>query len=80
MSKQEPPLTEPEIIECEYLTGANCYLSEDGQSVITIGWVSCPIVSQRRITLRAAASRSSGEEYCRELMKVLDIKEEKHKV
>jgi len=72
---REPPLTEPEVVECEYVSGADCYLSEDGQTVITIAWISCPIVSQRRVTLRAASSRAAAEKYCREMMRVLGIKE-----
>jgi hypothetical protein len=75
---KDPPLTEPEFVECEYVSGADCYLTEDGQTVVTVAWISCPILSERRVTLRAAASRAAAEKYCRELMRVLGIKEGDH--
>jgi hypothetical protein len=75
---KEPPLTEPQTVECEYVSGADCYLSEDGQTVVTIAWISCPILSERRVTLRAASSRAAAEKYCRELMRVLGIREGDH--
>jgi hypothetical protein len=80
MSKdRETPLTIASIDKEPPLTsGADCYLSEDGQTVVTIAWISCPILSERRVTLRAASSRAAAEKYCRELMRVLGIREGDH--
>jgi hypothetical protein len=66
-------LIEPTIIDCLFVDGVEPRLSEDGGVVVTIKWVDCPVVDERRVVSRTAMSRGEAESYCRRLMALLGI-------
>jgi hypothetical protein len=74
-ARHEPELIEPDTIEMSYLSGSKSYLSDDGQTVTSIGWSVCPAMGERRLAVRAVGSRSTAERHCRQLMRLLGIKE-----
>jgi hypothetical protein len=71
----EPELIEPDTIEINFVTGTKSYLSDDGQTVTSIGWYLCPGMSEKRMSARIVGSRSNAERHCRQLMRLLGIKE-----
>jgi hypothetical protein len=72
-TRERAKLTEPNIIDCLYVDGVEPRLSEDGRVVVTVKWINCPIVDERRVVCRTAMSRGEAESYCRRLMALLGI-------
>ena len=64
-----------EQIDIRYISDAQCFMDEDGETVIAVSWVECPILKKKHITLRTAASRETAERFCRRLMDLLGIQE-----
>ena len=69
-------MSEDEIMEIKYISGIQPFMDEDGQTVLAVSWVECPMMKTKRITMRTAASRETAERFCRDLMKLLGIQEQ----
>jgi hypothetical protein len=63
------------VIDVQFVSGAQVFMDEDGETVISVAWVECPVLKKKHITLRAAASRETAERYCRDMMQLLGITE-----
>jgi hypothetical protein len=72
--RERPALSEPNIIDCLYVDGAEQRLSDDGSVLISVCWINCPIVDERRVALRVALPRGEAEKCCRSLMTLLGIR------
>jgi hypothetical protein len=68
-----PPLTEPEIVQCLYVTGIGIEIAD---SVVRfVGWVSLPTLGgemdERRIVMRCAMSNTQARNFSAVLKKGL---------
>jgi hypothetical protein len=73
---KEPMMSEDAIMEIKYISGIQPFMDEDGETVLAVSWVECPMMKTKRITMRTAASRDTAEHFCRDLMKLLGIQEQ----
>lgn len=62
-------------LDIRYVSGVQAFMSDDGENVIAVSWVDCPVLKKKHITMRTAASVQVAERFCRDLMKILGIKE-----
>ena len=74
---KEPAMSEDEIMEVKYISGIQPFMDEEGETVLAVSWVECPMMKTKRITMRTAASRETAERFCRDLMKLLGIQEQR---
>ena len=70
-------MSEDEIMEVKYISGIQPFMDEEGETVLAVSWVECPMMKTKRITMRTAASRETAERFCRDLMKLLGIQEQR---
>ena len=70
-------MSEDEIMEVKYISGIQPFMDEEGETVLAVSWVECPMMKTKHITMRAAASRETAERFCRDLMKLLGIQEQR---
>jgi hypothetical protein len=75
---KEPGMSEEEIMEVKYISGIQAFMDEEGETVLAVSWVECPMMKTKRITMRTAASRETAERFCRDLMKLLGIQEQRN--
>jgi hypothetical protein len=68
-------MSEDEIMEIKYISGIQPFMDEDGETVLAVSWVECPMMKTKRITMRTAASRETADP-CGDLMKLLGIQEQ----
>ena len=73
----EPAMSEHGIMEVKYISGIQPFMDEEGETVLAVSWVECPMMNTKRITMRTAASRETAERFCRDLMKLLGIQEQR---
>ena len=59
-------MSEDEIMEIKYISGIQPFMDEDGETVLAVSWVECPMMKTKRITMRSAASRETAERFCRD--------------
>lgn len=69
--EQDSPLTEPEIIQCLYITGIGIEIAD--AVVRLVGWVSVPSMGgeseERRIVMRCAMSNTHARNFATVLRK-----------
>jgi hypothetical protein len=75
---KEAAMSEDEIMEVKYVSGIQPFMDEEGETVLAVSWVECPMMKTKRITMRTAASRETAERFCRDLMKLLGIQEQRN--
>ena len=64
-------------MEVKYISGIQPFMDEEGETVLAVSWVECPMMKTKHITMRTAASRETAERFCRDLMKLLGIQEQR---
>ena len=74
---KEPAMSKDEIMEVKYISGIQPFMDEEGETVLAVSWVECPMMKTKHITMRTAASRETAERFCRDLMKLLGIQEQR---
>jgi hypothetical protein len=48
-------MSEDEIMEVKYVSGIQPFMDEEGETVLAVSWVECPMMKTKRITMRTAA-------------------------
>ena len=54
-------MSEDEIMEVKYISGIQPFMDEEGETVLAVSWVECPMMKTKRITMRTAASRETAQ-------------------
>jgi hypothetical protein len=62
-----------DVIDIHYINDAEISVDKDGETVFAVSWVECPVLRQKRIVMRTAASLETAERICRKLMDALGI-------
>ena len=57
-------MSEDEIMEVKYVSGIQPFMDEEGETVLAVSWVECPMMKTKRITMRTAASMSAKCHVC----------------
>jgi hypothetical protein len=52
---KEAAMSEDEIMEVKYVSGIQPFMDEEGETVLAVAWVECPMMKTKRITMRTAA-------------------------
>ena len=44
-------MSEDEIMEVKYISGIQPFMDEEGETVLAVSWVECPMMKTKRITM-----------------------------